>query len=160
MQQKTWFFVIRSDLEVGTMCKSVIALMGSVFLVAGCAAFKTDLVGRKTVSVETIHSDEKSYLDVEVSQKDTIATVSGRLNLDLATRHGAVPGHMDVTLIAPSGEPVLVASAPYRRAHPSEPSSHASFAVSAHMLVAEGSKVTLRHHGASMKLHLPMSTAE
>lgn len=128
---------------------------------SGCAAFNKDLVDRGKVSVEYIDSDEKSYIDVTVSQTDTVATVSGFLNLNIDGRYGEVPGHMDVTLIDPSGEPMLVASAPYRRAHPSEGYwTHARFAVSAYMLVPEGSKVTLRHHSASMNAHLPMSAAD
>ena len=140
--------------------ETILILISSIFLMVGCALFERDLVDRGKVSVEMVDSNEATYIDIRVSQKGTTVTVTGFLNLNIAKSFGAVPGHMDISLIDPAGEPVLLASAPYRWAHPGESWTHVKFELSAYTLLLEGSKVILRNHDVSMSTHLPLSKAD
>jgi hypothetical protein len=148
-----------ADLRRLSICKSMIkyALIPPFILtLTGCVFFNVDVLDGKGVNVVMIPSNELSYESMEVSQRKSITTVAGVVRLDIGRGHGKVLGHMDVVIKSNTGDAILIASAPYRRAYPTKHTNLARFEVSFYTLLPDHSEVTVKHHDGPMNVHLPL----
>ncbi|KAA3663444.1 MAG: hypothetical protein DWQ04_10655 [Chloroflexi bacterium] len=131
-------------------------LLAVIILSINHSAFSSDLVDNELIELVTVPLDEHTYIDVSVTQKGEVATITGVIDLDIPAGYGTSPGHMDIVIKTQSGIVILIGSVPYQRVNPTGDLRHARFKLSVYKQLPDNSKVILWLHREPMSTHLPL----
>lgn len=110
----------------------------------------TDLLKNNTVTVEQNASKSAKVTDVKVLQKDSGATISGKVELvsdSSLSRHRALPGHVDISIVDTEGNIKKLASVQYKKI--SIKSRSAKFSYDLTSVPKSGSKLVITHNTKS-----------
>ncbi len=92
----------------------ILFLLGFVttgMFLSGCAPKHVNLITKKGVSIETIHSARVHISDVAVSEDSNELVITGKVYRRNPSISGS--GHLDVTILDPAGNVIEKGSVPY-----------------------------------------------
>ena len=131
---------------------SVLFLLGVVttgMFLSGCAPKHVNLITKKGVSIEAIRSARVDISDVAVSEDGNELVITGKVYRRNPSISGS--GHVDVTILDPSGNVIEKDSVPYTPTTlPKTPGARrhrgSRFEVSLPSVLPAGSKVQVAYH--------------
>jgi len=124
-----------------------------MLLTGGCASMKQDLLKKEAVKLETVPVEDVTYLYSNVWQEGVKTYISGRVALKDPSTARNVPSHLDISIYAADGNPLLIYYTPYRQYHHAGRGNQVQFFAAARLQMTEGSRVRLKHHFAEMVIH-------
>jgi len=90
---------------------SVLGFLTTGIFLSGCAPKHVNLITKKGVSIETIHSAQVHISDVVVSEDGNELVITGKVYRRNRSISGS--GHVDVTILDPAGNVIEKGSVPY-----------------------------------------------
>lgn len=131
---------------------NVLFLLGVVttgIFLSGCAPKHMNLITKKGVSIEAVHSARVHISDLAVSEDGNELVITGKVSRRNPSISGS--GHVDVTILDPAGNVIEKGSVPYTPATlPKTPGARrhrgSRFEVRLPCVLPAGSKVQIAYH--------------
>lgn len=126
-----------------------LGLMITGMFLSGCTPKHLNLITQKGVSIETTHSTQAHISDVVVSEEGNEIVITGKVSRLNRAISGS--GHVDVTILDPSGNVIDKGTVPYTPATlPKTPGARkhrgSRFEVRLNCILPTGSKVQVTYH--------------
>jgi hypothetical protein len=127
-------------------CLGAFTLLVSGLILTGCAYNRAHLAGGKTLSIERVHSEHIFVSWVYVEEENNDVVITGWVRRYYPSSKGS--GHVDVAIVAPSGDLVGQSSVPYvpETIPGSSRSGGSRFEARFPVLPPDGAKIRLAFH--------------